>query len=261
VVLFAGLHLAMLGTVRWTEVPVDKKQLEAYSLPAEFMRRAYGPHGAWAVRLITVLLIGSCFVSCFAGLLGYSRIPYGAARQGHFFGVVGRVHPRLSIPHVSLLLVGGMMLLWSFFDLQTVINALIITRILEQFIAQTVGLAILRRARPDHPRPFRLWLYPVPCALALVGWLYVYLSAGWLFIGLGLGTLSAGVVVFLAWSWRTGAWPFGPGGPEGWDVPPPLSAPSKAWPAAGEGIRTNPWPVVPEGEGPTPDGGGREEGT
>ncbi len=197
VVLFVAVHLALLGTVSWREVPTTDEALESYSLPAAFMGKL---HGDWAVRLITLGLVGSCFASAFAGMLGYSRIPYGAARAGHFFAPVAAVHPRHRIPHVSLLLVGGMTLLWSFFDLSNVITALITTRILEQFVAQIVGVMILRRTRPDLPRPFRIWLYPLPCLLALAGWLFVYLTAKPLYIGLGLATLLAGAVVFFAWS-------------------------------------------------------------
>src|SRR5262249_22047670 len=99
---------------------------------------------------------------------------------------------------------------WSFFDLGSVITALMTTRILEQFIGQCVGVILLRKSRPELPRPYRMWLYPLPSLLALVGWLYVYLTSGGLFIALGLGTLAAGVLVFLAWSRRTGRWPFDP---------------------------------------------------
>ena len=165
-------------------------------------------HGDWAATLMTLLLVWSCFGSAFAGLLGYSRIPYGAARYGHFFSALGRVHPRHRIPHVSLLLVGGLSLFWTLFDLQNVINALITTRILEQFVAQIVGVVLLRRREPTRPRPYRMWLYPVPCGLALAGWLYLYWAAGAMFIALGLATLLAGVLVFLVWSWRSRAWPF-----------------------------------------------------
>ena len=121
------------------------------------------------------------------------------------------MHPVIAIPHVSLLLVGGMMLFWSFFDLQTVIDALIVTRILEQFVAQIVGVMLLRHTRPDLPRPFRIWLYPLPCGLALAGWLYVFFTAGLLFLLLSLATLVVGVIVFLAWSLRRRTWPFDPG--------------------------------------------------
>jgi amino acid transporter len=207
VVLFVGLHLAMLGVVSWREVPTDEKALESYSLPATFMSQLHGP-GSWTVPLVTLLLIWSCFGSAFAGMLGYSRIPYGAARYGHFFSVMAKVHRLHLIPHVSLLAVGGLVLFWSFFDLQSVITALIVTRILEQFVAQTIGVMVLRHTQPQRERPFRIWLYPLPCLLALVGWMALYLAAGRLFIGLALATLAAGAVVFVVWSWRSQGWPF-----------------------------------------------------
>jgi amino acid transporter len=216
VLLFVALHLALLGTVSWRDVPTTEEGLKNYSLPAVFMKRAYGEWAVWPVTLVTLLLMGSCFAAAFAGLLGYSRIPYGAARAGHFFRAVGRAHPRLHIPHVSLLLVGGLTLAWSFFDLASVINALITTRILAQFIAQVVGVMLLRQREPGLRRPFKVWLYPLPCGLALAGWSYVFVCSGPLYIGLGLLTLVAGVAAFFLWSWHSGAWPFAAA-----EAPPP----------------------------------------
>ena len=75
-VLFVSLHLVMLGTISWRVLPTEGKALDDYNLPAEFMRQI---HGDRAASLVALLLIGSCFASAFAALLGYSRIPYGAA--------------------------------------------------------------------------------------------------------------------------------------------------------------------------------------
>lgn len=204
-VLFVGLHLAMLGTISWRDVPTEKPAVDSYNLAATFMERIYGP---WAGTLVALLLIWSSIGSAFALLLGYSRVPYGAAHYGHFFSVFGRVHPVHAIPHISLLFVGALMLFWSVFDLQNVINALITTRILEQFIGQIVGVMILRRTQPDRPRPFRIWLYPVPCGIAFFGWTFVYLTSGWVYVGLGLATLCVGALVFFAWARLTRKWPF-----------------------------------------------------
>ena len=206
--LFAALHLAMLGVVPWQEVPTEKPEIDEYTLPFEFMKRLH--QGDAAVRILAVLLIGTCLASVFSALLGYSRIPYAAAREGHFFAALGRVHPVHHIPHVALLAIGALTLFWSFFDLGSVINALITTRIVEQFIAQVVGVVLLRRTQPDRLQPFRMWLYPLPCGIALVGWLYLYLSAPWPFIVLGLVTLAAGILAFLIWAKRTHGWPFEP---------------------------------------------------
>ena len=205
-IMFIGLHLALVGVVPWDTIPTDDEALKSYSLSAEFMKRI---HGNWAVTVITLLLIASCFASAFAGMLGYARIPYAAARQGHFFSQFSAVHPRHRIPHVGLFLVGALTLFWSFFDLGSVITALIVTRILEQFVAQIIAVMVLRRTQPDRPRPYRIWLYPLPCLLALAGWLFLYFTAGFIFIALGLATLTLGIVAFVLWSSTTKTWPFG----------------------------------------------------
>jgi basic amino acid/polyamine antiporter, APA family len=206
-VLFIGLHVAMLSVVPWNTIPTDPDQLGSFSLPAEMMKKIYGD-GSWTIPFVSLLLIWSCFGSAFAGMLGYARIPYGAARQGHFYSALARVHSRLHIPHVSLFLIGGLTLFWTFFDLQSVINILIVTRILEQFIAQIVGVMILRRTRPDMHRPYKIWLYPLPCLLAMLGWLAVYFLSDRIYIALGLLTMTIGIGAFLLWSRMSRSWPF-----------------------------------------------------
>lgn len=197
--LFAGLHLAMLGTISWREVNPSME-----NLPAEFMRRI---HPDWAARFITICLIWSSFGSCFAALLGYSRIPFGAAQCGHFFAVLGRIHPVKHIPHVSLFLVGGLTFFWSFFDLGDVIDALVTTRIISQFIFQIIGLLLLRKKKVRN-FPFKMFLYPIPCFLALLGWSFLYLTSRGPFIVFSLAILASGGIVFLIWTKWTNSWPF-----------------------------------------------------
>ena len=204
VVLFFLVHVAFMGVIPWRKAIMHKD-----NLAAEFMLRHHGP---WAATTITILLMGSCFASAFSGMLGYSRVPYAAAQNGHFFSWFGAVHEVHKIPHRSLLLIGGLVLFWSFFSLDTIITALIATRILEQFVAQVIGLMILRRTRPDLPMPWKMWFYPVPCLIALAGWMYLYFSTGDIFMVVGAVTLFLGGLVFLYWSKWTGAWPFGPAG-------------------------------------------------
>jgi amino acid transporter len=199
-VLFILIHLAIIGVVPWREAAEAKD-----NLTAEFMLRVRGP---LAAIVVTVCLIGSCFASAFSGTLGYSRVPFAAAREGHFFRWFGAVHPKHAIPHRSLLLLGGMVLFWSFFDLDTVIKGLIATRILEQFVAQVFAVILLRKLQPDRPRPWRMWLFPLPCVIAVVGWVFVYLTLGGLFIAIGASTLVVGASVFVVWTYRQRTWPF-----------------------------------------------------
>ena len=64
-----------------------------------------------------------------------------------------------------------------------------------------------RQLRLTYGRPFRIWLYPLPCLLALAGWLFVYLTAKPVYIGMGLLTLVIGVGVYYLWQRRIGERP------------------------------------------------------
>jgi len=157
-----------------------------------------------------VLIIITAFASVFAGLLGGSRVPYNAARDGVFLRQFGTLHPRLHIPHRALLVMGVITAIGSFFDLSTVINMLIAVIVLIQGIGQIVALTVLRLRQPELRRPYRMWLYPLPSLIALIGWVYVYYASGWQSILLSLGWLVIGIVAFLIWARVEHIWPFGP---------------------------------------------------
>jgi hypothetical protein len=55
-----------------------------------------------------------------------------------------------------------------------------------------------------------MWLYPVPALLALVGWIFAFVTSDWGPIQLGLESLALGVGLFFLWSWRSKTWPFAP---------------------------------------------------
>jgi amino acid transporter len=118
----------------------------------------------------------TAFASVFSLLLGYSRIPFAAARDGNFPRVFGRLHGTRGFPVVSLLVLAGMACIFCFFSLGDVIAALVVLRILLQFGLQHVGVMVLRVRRPEMRRPFRMWLYPVPPLLALAGFGYIVVS-------------------------------------------------------------------------------------
>jgi len=145
----------------------------------------------------------------FALLLGYSRIPFAAAESGYFFKIFGRLHKTKDFPYVSLIVLGLLSIVAGFFSLGTVIDALIVTRILVQFMGQIVGLVLLRRNAPSMARPYRMWLYPIPALVAMLGWIFVFATTQFQVILFGVGVLALGFVAFLLWSWNTKRWPFG----------------------------------------------------
>ncbi len=204
-VLYLSMNLSVIGVVPWREfVPADAHP-ESDFIVSAFMQRAYGTHVAAG---FTLLVLWTAFGSVFALLLGYSRIPYAAAQDGYFFRAFGRLHPAKQFPHVSLLVLGAISIVASVFPLGTVIDALIATRIIVQFGGQIVGLVLLRKRHPDLPRPYRVWLYPLPAIVALAGWAFVFATTGVVVMLFGVAVLVVGVACFLLWSRRMGEWPF-----------------------------------------------------
>jgi amino acid transporter len=144
------------------------------------------------------------------GLLGGSRVPFNAARDGLFFRPFARLHPRHHFPVLGVLVMGFLTAFFSFFNLSTVISMLTAVIVLVQGVAQIVALTVLRRRQPNLRRPYRQWLYPVPSIIALVGWIYVYYAAGWLPIVLSLAWVAVGVVAFVIFAKIENIWPFAP---------------------------------------------------
>jgi amino acid transporter len=200
-VAYLAMNIGVLGVVPWHAAA------HSQSVASLVLERTWGKAAA---DITTVLILLTAFGSIFAGLLGGSRVPYNAARDGLFFRPFGRLHPRHHFPHVALLAMGLVTAAGSFFSLGTVISVLLAVFVIVQAIAQVVALTVLRRRQPDLPRPYRQWLYPLPSLLAVVGWGYVYVSSGHTPIVFSIVILAAGVVAFLLWARAEREWPFGP---------------------------------------------------
>jgi len=176
--LYLALNVAVLAVVPWRPLLGMKDLGARQALISYFMQLAYAPRfgagvGAALGKLAAVLVMITAFASIFSLLLGYSRIPFAAARDGNFFRRFGSLHATRGFPNVSLLCLGGAAILFCFLSLGQVIASLVVLRIVVQFLAQHIGVMVLRRTQPALKRPFRMWLYPLPPLLALAGFSYI----------------------------------------------------------------------------------------
>jgi amino acid transporter len=172
--LYLGLNASVLSVMGSPAILAARDLGARQALLATMMQTAWG--AAWLGKLAAGMVMVTAFASVFSLLLGYSRIPFAAARDGNFPAVFGKLHPTRGFPYVSLLALAGMACVFCFFSLMDVIAALVVLRICLQFGLQHVGVMVLRRRKPGMPRPFRLWLYPLPPIVALVGFTYIVVS-------------------------------------------------------------------------------------
>jgi amino acid transporter len=99
---------------------------------------------------------------------------------------------------VALLYLGGATMLCCLLSLNEVIATLVVLRISVQFLLQHAGLMLLRRREPERPRPFRVWLYPLPPILAMLGFIYILVgrvNSGFQLL-LALGVVLIGAAVY-----------------------------------------------------------------
>lgn len=184
--LYLCMNISIVGVLPWQEA------MHSDFIVSLFIEKIYGHKMA---LVATMLVLWIAFASLFAVVLGYSRVPYAAATDGSFFPIFARLHPK-GFPHVSLLFIGTLGFIFSLqFKLEHAISAILAMRILVQFVAQAIGVVVLRRRKGTAHLPFKMWLYPLPVILSIAIWLFVWYSTGRMAL-FGLILAACGAVVF-----------------------------------------------------------------
>lgn len=208
-VFYILMNLAALPSMGGAAFHAAKSDALRIRLVAEIAASAFGQ---WAGYIIALLVIWTAFSSVFSLLLGYSRVPYAAARDGNYFRFLAAVHPRHGIPHRSLVALGVVAACFCFFSLQEVITMLVITRIVLQFFLQQVGVIWLRIRRPELARPFKIPLYPLPPLAAIAGFIFILIkranAVGTLASSAGIAIV--GTAIYLVRARFLRQWPFAP---------------------------------------------------
>ena len=198
--LYLFMQTAVMGVIPWQEAK------DSPFIVSLFFERLYG---TLAAQIATGLVLFIAVSSLFAVMLGYSRVPYAAAVDGHFFKAFAKLHPTKNFPYVSLLVLGGLAFVFSLlFKMKEVITAIIVMRIIVQFIGQSVGIMLYHQRMKQDAFPYRMFLYPLPAVIGIIVWAFIFFSAEWQFIAGALGVIAVGVLIFMLQSADKKAWPF-----------------------------------------------------
>jgi fructoselysine transporter len=214
-VLYLLMQLSVLAVVPWQKIKAMAEQNQSDFVVSVFMETLYGKTAA---SIATVFILCIAASSLFAVILGYSRIPYAAAKDGNFFSIFSRTHPTKNFPHVSQLILCAIAFVFSLlFKLKEVIGAIIFMRILVQFVGQAIGLILLRARHKEQNRPFRMPLFPLPALLSIAGWMFIFLmpllvpvpgsNDRWFILG-AVALIVVGIILFLIRASMRKDWPF-----------------------------------------------------
>ncbi|HTR48493.1 MAG TPA: APC family permease [Verrucomicrobiae bacterium] len=198
--LYLAMQTSILSVIPWRE------GANSHYIASTFIERLHGSR--WAM-VATSLILVTALGSVFAAMLGYSRVPYAAAVDGNFIEVFGRLHATKHFPYVSLLALGAAALIFCLaLNLGQAIRSILAMRCIIQFMAQGVGLVLLHRRWAKERLPFRMWLYPVPVLIAVVGWAGLFLATGRKPMLASLAAATAGTLVYLGRARWQRQWPF-----------------------------------------------------
>jgi len=181
-------------------VALPMSELAKTSRVAE--RAATALVGASGAMLVSLTVVFSTFGCNAAAILASSRLLYAMAADGLFFSAAAKVHPRYHSPHVAIL---GITIWSSLLALsgtyEQLFTYVVFTSVLFSLFG---GLALfrLRLVRPEAPRPYRVWGYPILPGLFVLGSVFVVVNTLMTrpFESLaGLGLLVIGLPVYLYW--------------------------------------------------------------
>ena len=199
------MSIVIIGLIPWPEA------METRTIASVFIARTFSDpeQGRIAGTIMTSLILFVAASSLFAFMLGYSRIPFAAARKGQLFRAFARVHRTKHFPHISLLTLGFISIPFCFFTLGQLVSWLIQVQILVRFIWQCAGVILLHEYRKDIPRPFKMWLYPLPALLSLGLWLTIFVTGPWEGINFSVLFLGAAIAAYFIFEKMHGRPPLG----------------------------------------------------
>jgi len=162
--------------------------------------------GRLGVGIIAVVVMVATFSTLLGSMLTAPRIFFAMADDGLFFRSVARVHPRFATPSVAIVLTAllgiGFVLVRTFEQLADQF----VVAIFPFYALAAAAVFVLRRRRPDLPRPVRVLGYPVvPLLFVLASFIILgnALREHPGATGLAFAGILTGIPVFFVWKrWR-----------------------------------------------------------
>jgi APA family basic amino acid/polyamine antiporter len=169
-------------------------------IAADAIALVVGPIGA---SIISFIILFSIMGATNQNFLCSPRVYYAMAKDGIFFKELASIHPKFLTPHISIIAMGvwSMVLILFFGTFERLFTYVIFGQWI--FFGLTVAaVIILRRKKPDMPRPYKTWGYPVTPLVFILAALFIAVSTVltqfWNAMA-GLGIILLGLPFFLYW--------------------------------------------------------------
>jgi APA family basic amino acid/polyamine antiporter len=203
-VLFVVVSAVMVGLVPYRLMLNEPAPLviAIQAAAARAQGTAWGPFMDTLTLLVTLGALAALSSVMVVMMLAQPRIFMAMSRDGLLPAWAGRVHPRFHTPHISTIVTGLVVAVAAGLTPISTLGMLVNIGTLMAFVIVSIGIIVLRRTRPDLPRPFRMPLVPLLPALSAIVAFVLMLGlprATWerLFIWMGIG-----VMIYFVYGYR-----------------------------------------------------------
>ena len=201
-ILVAGI---MVGLVPYTQLKEEAAPIAA-AITAASGRAVGGTTMAWLLKSFSMIIKMGAILglssTMVVQIMGQPRIFYSMAKDGLLPSWAAKVHPRFRTPYITTIITGAIVAVMGALIPIDVLGQLVNIGTLSAFVIVSIGVIVLRRTRPDLPRPFKVPFSPVLPILSALASLY-------LMYGLPLDTwirlivwMAIGFVVYFAYGAR-----------------------------------------------------------
>jgi APA family basic amino acid/polyamine antiporter len=200
-ILLVGAIYISVSVVYLYALPITQVATEMTIAQAAAVAMFSSSAGKWLGATIAL----SCFGAASSAILCSARVTYAMSRDGAFFHAMGRVHPRYRTPAVSLMVIGAWSIVLALSGTYDQLYTYVMFMMILSYVAGVAALFILRRKRPDVPRPYRCTGYPYLPAL------YLLMAGAWALNSVvtrpketlvGIAIVFLGAPFYAFWRWQ-----------------------------------------------------------
>ena len=200
-ILLVGVVYISVSVVYLYALPITQVATEMTIAQAAAVAMFSSSAGKWLGATIAL----SCFGAASSAILCSARVTYAMSRDGAFFHSMGRVHPKYHTPAVSLIVIGAWSIVLALSGTYDQLYTYVMFMMILSYVAGVAALFVLRRKRPDLPRPYRCTGYPYLPAL------YLLMAGAWALNSVvtrpketlvGIAIVFLGAPFYAFWRWQ-----------------------------------------------------------